>query len=409
MRWLAGAASAEIAIRPGTPMAGYMARTGPSEGTHDPLTASAFVIKSDGHLFALIAVDLLGVDRELVDEIARDAGIDAGAIALAASHTHSGPAGVIARIHPAEHGAVDPLLRRKVVATCAQLVRSAMTRMEPAEVSFGTADAAGIAANRNDPHGPFDPTVRVIQATGLTGTPIATVVSFACHPTILPAESRLISAEFPGAMRRALRLPGQVLYVNGAAGDVSTRYTRQSQDVAEVERVGRALAEAARTAIATARPIEGELGRGVVQINLPVRSSSDVEAAGEMALLAESRLATGDLTAAEVRIEQTRLQGTIMLERLAETGMAHVAPSVEIPWWRLGDLRLIGIPGELFASLGAEVIEALPDSLLLGYTNGYVGYLPDRAAYAAGLYEALASPYAEGVGEVLVTALVDRL
>ena len=157
------------------------------------------------------------------------------------------------------------------------------------------------------------------------------------------------------------------------------------------------------------RPIEGELGRGVVKVNLPVRSASDVGAAGELALVAESRLATGDLNAAELRIEQTRLQGAIMLERLAETGMAHVARTVEIPWWRLGDLRLIGIPGELFASLGAELMEALPDSLLLGYANGYVGYLPDRAAYAAGLYEALASPYAEGVGEDLVAALVSKL
>ena len=409
MRWLAGAASAEIAIKPGTPMAGCMARTGPSEGTLDPLTASAVVILSDGHLFALIAVDLLGVDRDLVDEIAREAGIHAESIALAASHTHSGPAGVIARIHPAEGGAVDPLLRGKIVSICGQLVRSAMARLEPVDVSFGMAEVADIAANRNDPDGPFDPAVRVIQATGLTGTPVATVVSFACHPTILPAESRMISAEFPGAMRAALQVPGQLLFVNGAAGDISTRFTRQSQDAAEVERVGRTLAEAARAAIATARPIEGELGRGVLKVNLPVRSASDVETAGDLVLVAESRLATGNLSSAQRRIEQTRLQGALMLERLAETDMAYVARSVEIPWWRLGDVRLIGIPGELFASPGADLMESLPDSFLLGYTNGYVGYLPDRAAYANGLYEALASPYADGVGEDLVAALVSKL
>jgi len=411
MRWLTGAATTELPIKPGTPMAGYLAREGPAEATHDPLTLSAFVVMSDGSLFVLLAVDLLGVDRELVEEIAREAGVAPETIALAASHTHSGPVGIIRGSHPGDGAPVDPVLRARFVATCGQTVRSAMARMEPADVSIGTSEAIGVAANRNDRFGPFDPTVTVIQASGLTGSSIATIVHFACHPTILPAESRVISAEFPGVLRRELgaSIPGAIFFINGAAGDISTRFTRTNQDYQEVERVGSVLASATLQALETARVIEGELARGFVSVNLPVRGASDVEQASELAIAAEQRMATGLLSTAELRIEQTRIQGALLLERMAATDMSHVRRSIQVPWWRLGDLRLLGIPGELFASLGAAIVESLPDTLILGYTNGSIGYLPDRAAYDAGLYEALASPYAAGAGEQLVETLIGKL
>ena len=394
MRWLTGAATTEFPIKSGTPMAGYLAREGPAESTHDPLTVSAFVVMSDGSLFVLLSVDLLGVDRELVDEIAREAGVAPESIALAASHTHSGPGGIIPSSHPGESAQVDPVLRARFVSTCGQTVRSAMARMEPADVSIGTAEAIGIAANRNNQFGPFDPTVTVIQARGLTGSSIATIVHFACHPTILPAASRVISAEFPGVLRRELgaSIPGVIMFANGAAGDISTRFTRTNQDYQEVERVGSKLALATLQALETARVIEGELARGSVLVNFPVRSTSDVEQASELAVAAELRMATGLLSAAELRIEQTRIQGALFLERMSATNMSNVRRSIQVPWWRLGDLRLLGIPGELFASLGAVIVDSLPDTLILGYVNGNIGYLPDRAAYEAGLYEALASP-----------------
>jgi neutral ceramidase len=411
MRWLAGAATAELAVKPGTAMAGYLAREGPAESTHDPLTVSAFVVMSDGALFVLLAVDLLGVDRDLVEEIAREAGVAPDSIALAASHTHSGPAGIISQPHQGDGHQIDPVLRARFVATCGQTVRSAMARMEPADVSIGSDEAIGIAANRNDRFGPFDPTVTVIQAKRLTGSSIATIVHFACHPTILPAASRVISAEFPGILRRQLgaSVPGVIFFINGAAGDVSTRFTRANQDFQEVERVGSVLASAAMRALGNTRAIEGELARGSVHINLPVRSAGDVEQASELAIIAEQRMATGLLSTAELRIEQTRIQGALLLERLMESNLAQVSRSIQAPWWRLGDLRLLGIPGELFASLGAAIIESLPDAIVLGYTNGYIGYLPDRAAYDAGLYEALASPYAAGAGEQLVETLIGTL
>ena len=117
-------------------------------------------------------------------------------------------------------------------------------------MSFGEAACEGVAANRLDPDGPNDPTVSIIRVDALAGNPVATLVHLALHPTIFPAESRVVSADFPGALRRSLPASrfGTVLYLNGAAGDISTRFTRRAQDASEVDRIGGEIAGAVANA-----------------------------------------------------------------------------------------------------------------------------------------------------------------
>ena len=71
------------------------------------------------------------------------------------------------------------------------------------------------------------------------------------------------------------------------------------------------------------------------------------------------------------------------------------------------------MPAEVFVEIGLRVKrEATHQTFICGVTNGYIGYLPDRAAYAAGGYEVVASMCAEGADDALVRAthvVVDRL
>jgi hypothetical protein len=70
----------------------------------------------------------------------------------------------------------------------------------------------------------------------------------------------------------------------------------------------------------------------------------------------------------------------------------------------IGDLVLVGVPGELFAELGIA-IKANPyfrHTLVLGYCNDLVGYIPTREAYEVGGYEVETSRVAQGSGELLV-------
>lgn len=405
--WRAGAAVTTFDVPLGTPMAGFMARVGGGSRVADPLTVSALVLEASGKRLLVLAVDLLGVDRETVEELEARLDWEPGWIALCASHTHSGPAGITRQVRNDPSEPLDAALRETFIDACVRAGQQALAEMAEANLTFGVAPTSAISANRNDPRGPFDPNVHVLQARAVMGAAIATLVQFACHPTILSASSNLLSAEFPGAMRRALQAEdaGTVLFANGAAGDVSTRYTRQGQDQREVERVGQGVAEAVRRALSHPQPVDPSLLLRETPVELAPRDPEEIR---QIVREARASLAGADLAsldAAERRIMETRAQGIEILEQIA--GRIGDEPTrFAIPQWRLGDLTFIGIPGELFASLGELCTQGDDHRVILGYTNGYLGYFANRAAYDDGLYEALASPFAPGASEAMVTRLL---
>jgi hypothetical protein len=195
-----------------------------------------------------------------------------------------------------------------------------------------------------------------------------------------------------------------VALATGAAGDVSTRHTRRAQDFQEVDRFGRALAEHAQQALREATPIQ--LCAPLVAeepISLPCRSpnADEHEAAAREQLRHErdALLHAGRL--AEARTVKTSLQALAFGPRDWPAAIhTHVGVA------RLGDAMLVGVPGELYNQLGAAIRQASQHVLLLGYANGYIGYIPTRGAYTHGLdYEVSASRLAPGAGEQLVEAV----
>ncbi|MGH2614848.1 MAG: neutral/alkaline non-lysosomal ceramidase N-terminal domain-containing protein [Thermomicrobiales bacterium] len=409
--WMAGAARLPFPIAPGTPLAGYAARTGSATGTRDPLTIGALALAREGVRLVIVAADIIAVDAALVDEIAAAAGLDKSELALCASHTHSGPAGVVARLHPADPDRLDPELRSRFVATAADAIATALSRMEAVDLQAGVADSNGVATNRNDVTGPYDPHLSVLATRRRDGSIQAVMAHFACHPTILGADNRAVSADFPGALRctlaasliRSGRTP-LVLFVNGAAGDVSTRFTRRGQDGAEVERVGNALAETARHALGRARTLAGPIRHRHAMVDLPPRQPPmAVVGAATPASTPLQKLAIP--AAGQARIAETRAQGAAMLAALSALPDGGQPSSPRLDAWTLGGLTLVTIPGELSAALGRHVsARNLRRTLILGYANGYAGYLADRAAYEAETYEAMASPFGPGAGEGVANA-----
>ena len=114
-----GVGLAELDITPpvGYRMDGYFNER-LSTGTRDPLKARAIVFEQGPTKTALVVADLIGVPRALTSEAramaAQRTGIPAANIAIAATHTHTGPmfSGPRARLFSeraaAAHGA-DPL------------------------------------------------------------------------------------------------------------------------------------------------------------------------------------------------------------------------------------------------------------------------------------------------------------
>ena len=412
--WRAGVASHSFPIDKGTPMAGYVARAGSSLGTLDPLLVTALVVELGDARVTFIAVDLVAVDAELTDLISRELGTELGRLLLCASHTHSGPAGIVPRLHPSQPITTDPVLRDRFVGTCVEVVRTAHLSIGPVSVRLGQAPTVGVAGDRNVPTRVLDNTLTTLSVHGINDSLLALVVHFAVHPTILGAGNRLISADLVGGVRRGLasRLNSvegpPILFVNGAAGDVSTRFTRRGQEPAEVDRLGDILANAVLVALADARPLAARLVSGTTSVILEPRTlGGAIPLFTPTSVAVESDLA--ETNAATDRIDLTRREGSQLLAGFVEQ---ETSTAVEITAFLMGEVALVTIPGELLASLGADlrVRSATPETLVFGYTNGYVGYLVGEDDSES--YEALASRFGPEAGPRVVDAavsLVNRL
>jgi len=78
---------------------------------------------------------------------------------------------------------------------------------------------------------------------------------------------------------------------------------------------------------------------------------------------------------------------------------------------QLGDVALVGMPGEPFVEIGRQVKKnsPMPFTLFTCLTNGGQGYFPTADAFAEAGYERSASPFAHNVADVLIQTAKDVL
>jgi hypothetical protein len=191
-------------------------------GVHRPLTAMTLVLQAaEGAIGRdteqiVVALDLCLLWAKETDELLR--AICAGAavareqIAVTFSHTHAaGLMGLERQTLPGGEMIAPYLssLGQKVSA----LVGEARASARPAVIAYATGRCT-LAAQRDfwdqasgqfvcgfNPSAFADDTVLVGRVTTPDGSPLVSIVNYACHPTTLAWQNTLISPDFPGAMR----------------------------------------------------------------------------------------------------------------------------------------------------------------------------------------------------------------
>jgi neutral ceramidase len=408
----------QIDITPpiGTPLEGYAARIQPSIGIHDPLYAGLILLKLGDEQVLLISLDQIAISAPVTEKIraavAETLQLKPEQILVACTHTHSGPSGYITRF-PMLSDSTDPflvdLLTRKLAGAANQL----SSQLDAVILELGQDQIFGLGHNRNDINEETqDHELLVLVMKSIEGQPQAVWVNYGCHPTILGYDNRLISTDFPGAARRAMmcQYPDLVwLFMNGASGDISTRFTRRGQDFSEVERSGLLLAGSVLKAIQTAKSLAVDKLEGkMANIQLPLREFGSVEAARAEATNLElewkAMLASGE-PAGELRKAMTRAEGAQAQVMMAELYAGKQYLDSTIQAIRIGGLTLVGLPGEIFTEtvLALKAMGTNRTVAVVGYANDYCGYFPDRKAVKANTYEALVSPFSAKVAEVLVS------
>jgi hypothetical protein len=387
------AAAAEIEITPpiGLPMDGYMTRHQNNTGTHDPLMGQILVLEDGQNRAAIVALDVLAVSAAAADPIRRAlaeiTGTTPAAILVCPSHTHAGPAGLQRWFPVGDAPEVSMELVAALVQRLKEATHTAVSAMQPARLRYAVGNVEGIGGDRNQPRSASDPAVTVWTIEGEDGAPIAVVFHYACHPTVLGPQLAY-SADFPGAARAYLRqqlgenLPGAVyMYLNGAAGNISTRFYRRAQTFDEVARLGMLLGERVAALLQVAERCEAvPLRASAVEVDLPVRHIPD-------------NASYAFAASGNVRIDQTKAEGAAIEAQLARAFKGRNAIRATLAALQLGPWWLCGVPGEPFNELADALRQKSPFSLVIGYANDYLGYFPTQAAIDAQTYEALSSPY----------------
>jgi hypothetical protein len=217
----------------------------------------------------------------------------------------------------------------------------------------------------------IDEELAVLYLETAAREPLATLLNYAAHPVVsmlLPS----VSADFPGSAAAAVEkaLAGAVcLYTTGAAGNINSIAVSTSYE--DVEAIGQKLGRAALAEIEHLKAGE-PLAHPAIQTRSKVLTL-DPRACPPLAEV--QKMATATPIAANLR--QLRLA-----QKLAEGPI-----EAEIQIMELGPVKWVSLPGEPFVEIQLGLKQA-GASFVLGYANGYVGYLPIRSAYAYGGYEA---------------------
>jgi len=283
----AGAAKASITPTQNLRLAGYSTtdnlllmpfRHRVATGVHDEIMARCLALGDGRRLLALVALDLLGLFKDDIDAIRREAGHKTGRddlnIIVASVHNHSAPDAYGA------YGGVPDSYKRFLHDRASNAIADAVRALAPAKVGFLTVALPGLSLNHRDPNGPVDEEGLVMTVETEDGTAIATLLNFACHADIIGKRNTLVTADFPGYFCRAIEEArgGTGLYFSGALGDAYPLATINDPDdekglrsYEEAEKMGRALADAVLKALPPAQLTgSAEIRIEKASIDLPV-------------------------------------------------------------------------------------------------------------------------------------------
>jgi len=238
-----------------------------------------------------------------------------------------------------------------------------------------------IATSRLDQ--PLDPELGVLKVTAIDGRPVALVWNYAIHGTALGHGNFQISGDLMGdASARLERETGvPVLFINGAAGDVSPKW----RGWPGVESIGSALAASALATWKALPPGRDEaLGAAEGRVNLPDPGVS-------LRNCVWHRMPSG-----------------------LRLGLARALPSsAGITAVRIGETAWVTVPGELQTRLGLDIKAAghgrFSQTFVAGYSNDYLGYFITAKDYGHPSYVACGSFYGEKGGEIVRDAAVELL
>ena len=413
-----GTAAAEFEADDGMIIAGGIT-AGKAGGQEGKLRAVAIVLEKErfGKL-AIVACDILMMTRQHLDpavaEIEKTTKIPAANILINCTHTHHAPSTMVL------HGyGLDDTFTRRVQRAIVKAVQEANANISKEECRFlfslgeettvgqnsrqllpdGQIYWIGPRTNFVRASGPFDPELPVLAFRDSAEKLRALIFNHSTH-SIGTRQPGVRSPSFYGLAAQELEreLGGTVCFLEGASG--STHNLKLPCDEMTL-RIKQAVSNALGQA--TERPVE-KLAAVKRPFKFKVRKFNEQQE--DEAVMRYCRKYVGPYG-----------QQVIQVFRDMRKNLASQRGEQRQTWlqvMRIGDVALVGVPGEYFTQLGLDIKNRSPFryTYVAELANDWIGYLPNLEGHKLGGYQVWTGyhSYAEpGTGERIADEIVQML
>lgn len=400
----------------------------PSDDIIDELYARALVLNDGSTTIAIISADLLYCPLEEITNpirriIKEKISIPEQNVLICATHTHSGPEVFTkSKLGPEKRipaSKIDQFYLQTLTRKIAGSVLTAYKNMQEVKIGAAKGEIPEIVYNRRprsddgsvkmaftlpaevtatrriepgpkhsvkvtftlpseEPElvfGPIDPEVRVLRVEGTSGEIVGSIVNFGCHPVcIYPHLSTSISADYPACATQVVEQTegGICLFALGLAGNtVPVR-----RGVMPRQQIGKA--------------IGGEA----------LRRLQFVSTSGDVTLKVIRR---------EMKLPTKKVQSA---DGTADDNKTTDHVNTEIQVLRLGNIFLLGLPGEILVEVGLGIKKRaeLENLFIVTLSNDAIGYVCHSQAYEEGGYEPCSGTnLAKGAGEIMIEQALDLI
>ncbi len=374
-------------------MDGYMDRDSSSTGVLFNLYSKACVIQQDTNVCVMVSVDILGVDHSTVttikNYISNQYGIDKQSIFINASHTHAAPQaarfGDMGEFFIKENPTQDDLkyysfLKKQIIKS----IEDAFKNIKECTIEFAQQPIEGVSSNRVVKDGSFNNVASMFLFRNMDDEVNGIWTIYANHPTILDASNTEFSNDFISYYLQELHKhypKCTCMYLQGCAGDISSRYIKKASSNDEAKRLGVLLAvqviksfQKTKQCLETLETAQHDIVFDTKVFDSEVNYQQEIDQAYKRYVSLKEK----NMEASMIRSAYVTYQGKKMQQRVKEK-LNISSISSFIGKINLGNITIITTPAETFGAIDSEIqnLNKGNTTIVLGYTNGYVGYLVD--------------------------------
>lgn len=377
-----------------------------STGVHDDLYVKVMLFQQKETTVGILSYDLLAVDSYLKDQILKQIPSDVQLV-LTATHTHQGPNRVLKTELKDLFLAIDELYYQYLVSQSVKAIQQALNNLENFEISIGKNHTVDIYSNRHSLDNFYNQRLYVMKIITSSQHTYG-LISFSCHPTILKDDNTLFSKDLLWGVEQHLYGFDDFLFINGTAGDISTRFVRQSSDYQQVETTGKLIASTIMTT--DVRPIENPniLKFEKINYSLKLKTPRSKDILNQQ-IDRITHAFNEETNPAKKRNLETMIQGLRSELDRRQFLLDHQYLNLKYSILDLGFVKIVGLPLEVFSVLAVDIFKYHPLVLVASYVDGYYGYLVDQASFDHGVYEAGSTLFDRGEAEKLLDHIKNHL